>query len=83
MQEPTPSDKKLIVLYRTFSQECWCAGWIGDPDSMADEFIAWLREDRRESEERGVLDFEVAAVPTLRKLYAAAFETIDGQATGS
>ena len=64
-------------MYRAFSQEMWCAGWLGDPESMRDEFVEWLREDyaeyRSRAEEWKPLDFEVAALPVLRRLFTEAF----------
>ena len=64
-------------MYRAFSQEVWCAGWMSDPASMGDEFVRWLRDDyanyRSRLEEWEPLDFEVAALPVLRRLYAEAF----------
>ena len=70
----------LIRMYRAFSQECWCAGWIGSPEDMGDDFIKWLREDyaafRQGPDERETFDFELAEVPTLRKMYAKALETM-------
>ena len=70
---PTPPDRDLIVLYRRFSEEMWCAGWIGSPESMADEFVKWLQEDHRSDlAEWEAQDYEVAALPTLRRLYAEA-----------
>ena len=70
---PEPSDMDLIVMYRAFSEEWWCAGWIGIPETMGDEFIKWLRKDNAAFGNRSdgwePLDFETAALPTLRKLY--------------
>ena len=40
---PEHSDWDLIFLYRKFSEECWSAGWIGTPESMAKDFVRWLR----------------------------------------
>ena len=40
---------------------------------MGDKFIKWLLEDQR-SEPAEAQDYEVAALPTLRRLYAEAFE---------
>ena len=63
-------------MYRAFSQEMWCAGWMSDPASMGDEFVRWLRDDyanyRSRLEEWEPLYFEVAALPVLRRLYAEA-----------
>ena len=77
---PVPTDMDLIRMYRAFSQECWCAGWIGSPEDMGDDFTKWLREDyadfRQGPDERETLDFELAEVPTLRKMYAKALETM-------
>ena len=77
---PVPTDMDLIRMYRAFSQECWCAGWIGSPEDMGDDFIKWLREDyaafRQGPDERETLDFELAEVPTLRKMCAKALETM-------
>ena len=42
---------------------------------MGDKFIKWLLEDQRsEPAEWEAQDYEVAALPTLRSLYAEAFE---------
>ena len=77
MNDPNPSDRDLIRMYRAFSEEMWCAGWMGDPESMGDDFIKWLRDDyakyRSRTEEWELLDFEVAGLPALRRLYAEAF----------
>ena len=77
MNDPNPSDRELITMYRAFSQEMWCAGWLGDPEDMGDDFVKWLRDDyakyRSRIEEWELLDFEVAALPVLRRLYAEAF----------
>lgn len=77
MNDPGPSDRDLIRMYRAFSQEMWCAGWMSDPASMGDEFVKWLRDDyaeyRSRTEEWEFLDFEVAGLPVLRRLYAEAF----------
>ena len=77
MNDPNPSDRDLIRMYRAFSQEMWCAGWLGDPEGMGDDFIKWLRDDyakyRSQTEEWELLDFEVAGLPALRRLYAEAF----------
>ena len=55
----------------------WCAGWLGDPEDMGDDFIKWLRDDyakyRSRTEEWELLDFEVAGLPPLRRLYAEVF----------
>ena len=40
---PEHSDWDLIFLYRKFSEEYWSAGWIGTPESMAKDFVRWLR----------------------------------------
>ena len=75
--DPEPSDRDLVMMYRAFSQEMWFAGWMSSPEDMADDFVKWLREDYAEYrsllEEWRPLDFEVAALPTLRSLYAEAF----------
>ena len=77
VNDPNPSDRDLIKMYRAFSEEMWCAGWIGGPESMGDDFIKWLRDDyakyRSQTEEWELLDFEVAGLPALRRLYAEAF----------
>ena len=77
INDPSPSDRDLITMYRAFSQEVWCAGWMSDPASMGDEFVKWSRDDyanyRSRLEEWEPLDFEVAALPVLRRLYAEAF----------
>lgn len=76
MNDPSPSDRDLIRMYRAFSQEMWCAGWISDPASMGDEFVKWLLDDyaeyRSQTEEWEFLDFEVSALPVLRRLYTEA-----------
>ena len=77
MNDPNQSGRKLITMYRAFSQEMWCAGWLGDPEGMGDDFVKWLRDDyaeyRSRIEEWEPLDFEVAALPVLRRLYDEAF----------
>ena len=69
----TPTDKDLIILYRTFSQEMWCAGWLTDPESMRDEFIPWLREKYafapNRIDEWDACSYEVEALPALREMY--------------
>ena len=42
---------------------------------MADEFVKWLQEDHRSDlAEWEAQDYEVAALPTLRRLYAEALD---------
>ena len=69
----TPTDKDLIILYRTFSQEMWCAGWLTDPESMRDEFIPWLREKYASAPNRidewDARAYEIEALPALREMY--------------
>ena len=72
----TPTDIDLIVLYRTFSQEMWCAGWLADPEAMRDEFILWLRERYASAPNRvdewDACSYEIEALPALREMYTDA-----------
>ena len=72
----TPTDIDLIVLYRTFSQEMWCAGWLADPEAMRDEFILWLRERYASAPNRvdewDACSYEIEALPALRGMYTDA-----------
>ena len=72
----TATDKDLIILYRTFSQEMWCAGWLADPEAMRDEFILWLREKFASAPNRidewEAYSYEIEALPALRDMYTDA-----------
>ena len=72
----TATDKDLIILYRTFSQEMWCAGWLADPEAMRDEFILWLREKYASAPNRvdewDACSYEIEALPALRDMFTDA-----------
>ena len=62
------SEREAILLYRLYSEQEWCAGWMGNathPDRIKD-FKAWLRgHDAEEHPAQAWSDYEIAAAPAL------------------
>lgn len=70
-----PDDRTLVQLYRRFSDEEYCAGWLSSVESCAEtqqDFRAWLRGGVSEHL-APMTDYEQRALPTLRRIYAEVF----------
>ena len=75
-----PDDFGLIALYRHFSQDVYCAGWLSgvetdmpygeydDEETVKEQFTAWLRQGRH----LPVESYELQALPHLREAYSKA-----------
>lgn len=38
------SDRKLEDLWRDYSDECWCAGFMSPDEAIVESFVDWLDE---------------------------------------
>ena len=64
------SDRDLLILYRSWSEECYCAGFLDPSEASVKEFIKWLKEGGYSTkDERGyLLDYEKEFLEIARKL---------------
>lgn len=58
----------LVNLYSTFSEDKYCAQWMGDPEEYAEEFKEWLQE-RLQNPEDNSRWYELEGLSTLQRLY--------------
>lgn len=65
-------DALLIELYREFSEDKYCAGWMGDAEEYVDEFKEWLIDRLLYGEGEGVESYEREGLPALRVAFEEA-----------
>ena len=71
----TPEEYGLIVLYRRWSEDAYCAGWMADPtrsERYEAEFTLWLKEKGMSFTSTS---YEIDALPTLRQCWRNAQTT--------
>ena len=80
------TDYGLIELYRYFSENSYCAGWMGEPETeeqLQEEFTEWLaRLLDSEFTPYKLSEYEKSAIPTLRKCMEAAKVKAESEAAG-
>ena len=67
MNQVTQADARLVELYREFSEDTACAGWLADPEAHIADFADYLsRYDECRSDPDALTDYEYDAIPVLR-----------------
>ena len=62
-------DAVLIELYRQFSDDRYCAQWMGEAEEYADEFKEWLLDVWRFRDGNGLTSYEQESINVLREAF--------------
>ena len=60
-------DEEIVSLYRTWSEETWCAGFMDLSLTMLEDFMEWLSSRKTACREReGFTDYELDLIRRFR-----------------
>jgi len=62
------ADDEVIRLYKLWSEETYCAGFLSPSADSVGEFIHWLRADGHVALEEPVQDYELEMVALFREM---------------
>ena len=63
------SDLELVYLWRQYSEEYYCAGWIVVKPDTLEQFKTWLEGQGDAGEESTLADYEREDLPAIREAY--------------
>ena len=73
------SDLELVYLWRQFSEEHYCAGWIVvQPDTLK-QFKKWLEGQGNDDDGSTLADYERKDLPAIREAYQSRLREPDGK----
>ncbi len=73
------SDLELVYLWRQYSEDHFCAGWIVvNPDTL-NQFKVWLEGRGSNGDSSALADYERESLPAIRKTY----QSIHRKSTGN
>lgn len=73
------SDLELVYLWRQYSEEHYCAGWIVVQPDTLEQFKTWLEGQGDDGEESTLADYEREDLPAIREAYQSRLREPDGK----
>lgn len=72
------SDLELVYLWRQYSEEYYCAGWIVVQPDTLEQFKTWLEGRGDDGEESTLADYEREDLPAIREAYQSGSRGVTG-----
>ena len=72
------SDLELVRLWRQYSEEYYCAGWIVVQPDTLEQFKNWLEGWGNEGDGATLEDHEQEDLPAIRKAYQSRHQELPG-----
>lgn len=72
------SDLELVYLWRQYSEEYYCAGWIVVQPDTLEQFKTWLEVRGDDGEESTLADYEREDLHAIREAYQSGSRGVTG-----